>query len=850
MNAPNVLFSRKPVFPTLYFRPKVEVMTRCPARFFRRKRFPRPDTAKSALSHVLRPSQRWSARILIGPLYFWLLLLSSDSPLAQSLFNVKAQKQLFPPENQAVTVTPPAFSWVPGSGVGEYTLQLSPSPDFLPKRTETWTGIRRPAFVPSHPLASGKWYWRVGVQGENRFGPTHSFIVPKNTKPFPFPDWEKVIRRTPRRHPRLFFPGARLAQAKRWAKTDWKTDLDKLESRCLKEMGSPLPPEPGPPPPPIALGPWSVQVIQTTRPPLDLMENCALLYLLRGNQRLGLEARRILLHFFSWDPDGPTSQSSFDEPGMWMMMRGVRTYDWTFDLFSPTERDRIEKVMKRRARQFLERLQALPFETNPFSSHAGRLPGFLGECALAFAGEWPEARPWLEYATLLFFTSYPAWGGDEGGWQEGPHYWNAYMSFALHYIVALRNATGVNLARKPFFAQTPFYALYTAPPYRQFSPFGDTSERTSFGSVMYAFSSLLRNPHLRWYAEHEHTAFGSDLLSLATWNPGLTARTPIELPPARLFSDVGLASIHTALGDGEQDIHFLLRSSPYGSVSHGHADQNAFALEAFGRGLAIATGYYPWYGSPHHDRWTRSTRAVNSLLVDGEGQAARSWKAQGRITAFASTDGYDYVAGEAASAYAGKLKRFRRQVVHLRPGVFVLLDEVQAKEPARFQWLLHACHEMQVREGERRILVRNDPAAMEVILLEPGELTFTQTNRYMPEPELPPGSWENTWHLQAETVPRSSTGRFLAVLLVHRVGEEQNMPQVSPLIATGGSGAILRYPSGKTDLVLFRTGPEVRGIQHEGIQTSAEVYAEGRDETGALCRKFTFPQNEGRDETR
>ena len=57
--------------------------------------------------------------------------------------------------------------------------------------------------------------------------------------------------------------------------------------------------------------------------------------------------------------------------------------------------------------------------------------------------------------------------------------------------------------------------------------------------------------------------------------------------------------------------------------SHSHADQNAFVIEAFGRGLAIATGYYPWYGSPHHHQWTRSTQAVNSVLIDGKGQIPR-----------------------------------------------------------------------------------------------------------------------------------------------------------------------------------------------------------------------------------
>src|SRR5690606_18924176 len=133
-------------------------------------------------------------------------------------------------------------------------------------------------------------------------------------------------------------------------------------------------------------------------------------------------------------------------------------------------------------------------------------------------------------------------------------------------------------------------------PYHQHRPFGDgqTSSPRGLGGLMYVFSTLTANPYFRWYAEEAEARVGADTLSLATYDPGLAAKNPRELPQARSFPAVGLASIHTALGDKESDISFLMRSSPYGGVSHGHADQNAYAIEAFGRGLAIATGYYPW----------------------------------------------------------------------------------------------------------------------------------------------------------------------------------------------------------------------------------------------------------------
>jgi hypothetical protein len=418
------------------------------------------------------------------------------------------------------------------------------------------------------------------------------------------------------------------------------------------------------------------------------------------------------------------------------------------------------------------------------------------------------------------------------------------MSFALHFIIALREAAKIDLMKKPFFCNTPYFALYTAAPYHQHIPFGDGQFNKPFllGPVMYGFSTLTQNPYFRWYARESGISIGSDLVSLAAYDPQLQAQSPLELPQGRSFPDVGLVSFHTALGDSENDISFLMRSSPYGSISHGHADQNAYVIEAFGRGLAIATGYYPWYNSPHHHEWTRATRAVNSILVDGQGQVRRSWKAHGQLTAFASVDGYDYTEGEAAPAYMGSLQRFRRHVLHLRPGVFVIFDDLKAPKPVPFQWLLHTYHRIHIREQSQILQVHNPPAAMKVHLLLPLQLKFFQTDKYTPEPESDPASWTNTWHLTASTRVPSCQTQFLAVLLVHRFGQEETLPDVEFLPGTGAVGVRLKTPAGNQDIVLFRTDQEINTAGCGDIQCTGQVFARGTDKDGCLLRQFTYPQ--------
>ncbi len=90
--------------------------------------------------------------------------------------------------------------------------------------------------------------------------------------------------------------------------------------------------------------------------------------------------------------------------------------------------------------------------------------------------------------------------------------------------------------------------------------------------------------------------------------------------------------------------------------------------------------------SPHHREWVWQTRAHNSILVNGEGQDTRSRAARGAISAHQENGTHAYAAGDATAAYGGRLERFVRHVVYLRPATFLLIDDLEtAGAPATFQ---------------------------------------------------------------------------------------------------------------------------------------------------------------------
>ncbi len=751
-----------------------------------------------------------------------------------------------PADGERVTLNPPPFRWLPSGAEAAYRLQVARDDRFEGDMPVDLEGLQWACEMLAQTLEPGTWYWRYGVD-RGRPGVAWSrarrFEVPADADPWPYPAPEAFL--VPRQRPHLFFRPEEMGEYRRRASEgDLKAYAEGLVRATRGWAEEELVPEPYFLPGGEARSPQYVIYIRTTRPPMDRMETAALAYLLTGDEACGAEAKRRLLHFFSWDPSGATSVFHNDEPAMWVMMRGIRAYDWTYDLFTPQEREQVEGSMRVRAADFYKKLRGMPFENNPFESHAGRIIGFLGEAAVEFHNQWPEAQEWLQYITRIYWGVYPAWGKDDGGWNEGPGYWSAYMSFGLHFVVALRQATGIDLSQRPFFRNTPYYLLYLTPPFSQMAPFGDGTQwkPSRPGALMYWFSTLTQDPYIRWYTESLGQGSGGGPLGVVLRDDGLKGQAPLDLPLARQFPGVGLAALHTNLADGAEDVSFLLRSSPYGAVSHGHNDQNCFVLEAYGEALAIASGYYNYYGSPHHDKWTRQTKAKCGITFDGGQGQDRGWQAQGAITDFIHGRAFDLVTGDATRAYGGRLSRALREVVHVRPGIFVIRDDLASDEPRTFEFWLHSIDQMDVSDETRSVVIKRPKATLTTRFLAPGEIDLRQTDQFDPHPAWPEGTeYARNWHVTASFTAPAEEGEFLSVLLPAKAGEEALLPATRALKSDTARGVELTWPDGRRTIVGFAL-PGVEGaVALEGVGSDGRVFAvsfapDGSPEDSLLSR--------------
>ncbi|MFW6164350.1 MAG: DUF4962 domain-containing protein, partial [Planctomycetota bacterium] len=150
------------------------------------------------------------------------------------------EKPFAPAHRSTVATNPPAFVWLPPKKrPPSYTLQVAPSRDFPRSETLQFTAPIS-VHIPTEPLATGTWHWRVGVRLPDKamvWSKARSFTVPEDAQVWPFPEMDAVVASVPKEHPRLLFPGRHLEEARKHARGLMRRELDGLVRSLVYVFG-------------------------------------------------------------------------------------------------------------------------------------------------------------------------------------------------------------------------------------------------------------------------------------------------------------------------------------------------------------------------------------------------------------------------------------------------------------------------------------------------------------------------------------------------------------------------------------------------------------------------------------
>ncbi len=678
--------------------------------------------------------------------------------------------QLFPAplDGAEVLENPPTLSWLAERTREEFftvTIWNADGCEVWFKRT------RRAAATPDVVLPVGEYTWDVSCgevsRGVQRFRVTDTAVV------FVRPTAEEIFAAIPAGHPRHLFtageiPGIVVSHEK---------ELRVLRRNIEQAYADGLPE-----PPRYHRDADALPYREYFGRYRDFCDRnlvaLSLGYALLGDEKAGRFAKELFLTICDWNPEGPCSLCGpffGDEVGLSNARCFPAVYDMLYPLMSERERKFAAGVVAAYALQCERRLEGLDFIANPGSSHAGRLPAYLGEAALVLADSGVVAKDvcmrWLTYAADVYGGIFPYYGTSDGGWAEGVFYASSYTKWYLPFFSAVERYTGKSYLCRPFYRNLASYFVHFADPSRENHPFCDGYWCHPTDEEWLGF--FAQDP-LGVYARRYGSAVARkmqaeipepELFLLHLLDVFLPAREvdEAELPEEKdlaVFPEAGFAAVHSDLRNPAEDVACLIHATKFGAGSHRHADQGSFALFAGATAMISPSGYFGReYGTAHHFDWTNATKAHNCVLIDGIGQGNRDFRATGRIVAWHEDADGRFVETDLSAAYP-MLKSYRRSF-QLDGKVLTVTDVLTSAEPVAVTYCLHTlscpaaagdCADV-VRDGKTLRIVPVEGGLTGLVVRDEYD---TPLNEGVPEEyrvEMPP-QYHLTWETEKKTEHR------------------------------------------------------------------------------------------------
>ena len=281
------------------------------------------------------------------------------------------------------------------------------------------------------------------------------------------------------------------------------------------------------------------------------------------------------------------------------------------------------------------------------------------------------------------------------------------------------------------------------------------------------------------------------------------------------------------------DLYLLFDAGPFG-YGHQHEDALSIMLYAYGKYLVVDPGSYP-YDSSQWRKYVLSTRAHNTIMVDGQEQHRRGLPNRADYVLskplpnkWASSEDFDYAVGTYDDGYgpdnAVKVTH-TRHVFFVKPEYWVIVDFLNPSDdkPHKYESMFHVDDgELKVDGG--RVCSPNlsiFPVGLDAKVISGQEKPTVQgwilKSGYEVRP-LPTAVF---------TKEASGPASMAYVLYPTAEGSECPITKIEPLTIKNAVGMAIRFANGRTDYFVQAEGPgKVSFADYEMDGTAAYVRVE------------------------
>jgi hypothetical protein len=716
-----------------------------------------------------------------------------------------------------------------------YQLRYSQDKNFSKGVTTVQT--RWPFYNPPTPLSAGVWYWQFGytIGGKTQWESVQQVTVSDNPGKFAPPSLAEVLKKLSNNHPRILVTknewSSFMQQAATKEEYKWYLDFaDKVLQTPMKSVNDIKSH--------LADGldnemKRKAMLTRESRRIIDAEEKNveALIrsYLLTKNKKYADEALNRVLTMADWDKSSSVLGDFNDAT---LLSLCSMAYDSFYGLLTAKQKKELLEAISAKATSMYD-LYNNHLENHIADNHVWQMTlRILTMAAFSVYGDVPEAATWVDYCYNIWLARFPGLNSD-GGWHNGDSYFTVNTRTLIEVPYFYSRITGYDYFSDPWYQGNIMYTIFQQPPFSKSGGNGSghqgvllpNSIRVSYLDALarltgntyaadfvrrtlktqpgYLKKALLAKPgDLAWFRLQCNKALPE--------GPGLS-----ELPNGYVFPQTGLASFQTNWNRIGSNAMVSFRSSPYGSTSHALANQNAFNTFYGGKQIFYSSGHHIAFTDPHSMYCHRGTRGHNTILVNGMGQRIGT-EGYGWIPRHYVGKKIGYVLGDASNAYGkvisplwierakeanvqltpetgwdeNQLKVFRRHLVNLgTTGLTFIYDELEAKKPVTFTYMLHTTLKpMEVKQADDRVEVQGtngENGISTAYIYSSGKLTTEKTDTFFhpainwlrADDQGQFESYPNHWHFSASS-QKSAVYRFATLIHTHSANQTKVIPEL------------------------------------------------------------------------
>lgn len=483
--------------------------------------------------------------------------------------------------------------------------------------------------------------------------------------------------------------------------------------------------------------PDGVRLLSISRKVLDRIQTLAFTYRITGEVKYADRAWLELQTISGKNPDQEVYAFKDWHPVHFldtaeMTNAAAIGYDWLYDYLSEEQKAVIrEAIVNNGLKPALDLYRKNTWWVIGDNNWNGVCNGGIGIGALAIADEGEEYEKLSGEILESGIKSLPKMlknYSPDGGWYEGPGYWDYGTTYTAYFLASLDSALGndFGLSQYAGFSSTGDFPMYLEGVKGEFN-FADAGQGINKSPVMLWLAKKYNKPEYAWYFDKATASKDSSVMGFIWGKDSVAGKEPMIQD--KYFKTVEAASMHTALM--KPDDSFIGFKAGKNNLSHGDLDIGSFVYDALGVRWIDDLGSDD-YNLPGYfemgdkgKRWQyyrKRAEGHNTILINPTNKPDQNVKANTKITSFKADDKAAYAIADLTDAYKEDASSVIRGIKMYKDNSQILIqDEINLKKSSDIWWFANTEASIEVSSDKKSAILSSNGKRLWIGILSPSE---------------------------------------------------------------------------------------------------------------------------------